>query len=178
MAESSTVARPYAQAIFELARDDGAFQRWSDVLQMLVSIVRDPTLLALIHSPRVSDEELAALIVDIGGEHLDDSGANVVRLLAANDRLPLLPEIAALYERLRAEAQGVVDAELVSAAPVSDAQRERVREALERRFGASVNLQCRTDEALMGGALVRAGDWVIDGSVRAQLRKLAGALGA
>lgn len=178
MAESSTVARPYAQAIFELAQEDDAFQRWSDILEMLVSIVRDPTLLALIHSPRVNDEELAALIVDIAGEHLDASGANVVRLLAANDRLPLLPKIAALYERLRAEAQGVVDAELVAAVPVSDAQRERVREALERRFGASVNLQCRTDEALMGGALVRAGDWVIDGSVRAQLRKLAGALGA
>ncbi len=178
MAENATVARPYAQAIFELARDAGVYGQWSETLALLVAVTRDPTMLALIHSPRVKSEELATLIIDVCAERLDDLGRNVVRLLAGNDRLELLPAIAEQYDHLRAEAEGIVDAELITARPASEEQRARVAAALERRFGSSVNLRCTTDESLISGAVIRAGDWVIDGSARARLAKLAGALGA
>ncbi|QKT03604.1 F0F1 ATP synthase subunit delta [Ectothiorhodospiraceae bacterium 2226] len=176
MAESTTIARPYAQAAFEVAREHNALARWSEMLQWAAQVAADAQMAALIKSPHVSREDLVQIILDVCGDNLDEQGRNLIRTLAANGRLELLPDIAALFEMLRADAEGTVEAEVVSALPVSDAQQAIIADALAKRLGRKVALRCRTDEALLGGAIIRAGDLVIDGSARGHLNKLATAL--
>jgi len=176
MAELTTIARPYAQAIFELAREQDRLAPWSQTLNLLAAIAVDPQLGALIDNPRLTESQLADLFVEIAGDALDDTGRNTVRLLAHNRRLTTLPEIARLYDQMRSEAEGAVQAELISAQPVSDAQARAVSEALKRRLGRDVQLESRVDETLLGGAVIRAGDLVIDGSVRGRLARLGSAL--
>ena len=136
----------------------------------------DPNIGALFNNPRVSRHALAGVFTDICGDQLDRNAKNLVRLLAQNRRLHALPVIAEQYERLRAEAEQTVQAELESALPVSDAQQQRIAEALSQRMGRRVELTVKTNEELLGGAVVRAGDLVIDGSIRARLEKLATAI--
>jgi F-type H+-transporting ATPase subunit delta len=176
MAETSTVARPYAQAVFKLAREQGDLKTWSSMLELAAVVTRDPTMLALIQSPRADAEQLASLFNDICGKGFNDQARNLVRLLAQNKRLTLLPVVAEQYELMRAEAEGVIEAELIAATPVDDAQQKKIIDALKSRLGREVSLTCSTDESLLGGAIIRAGDLVIDGSLRGRLEKLAGAL--
>lgn len=178
MAEIITVARPYAQAVFDLARDQKDFSAWSDTLALLSAVASDPTMQALILGSRADREQLATLFAEVCGKHIDDKARNFVRLLAHNARLEVLPQIAAHYEMLRAAAERVIEAELETPLPVTKAQQKKIVSALEKRLGCSVNLATKTNETLIGGAVIRAGDLVIDGSVQAQLQKLAGALGA
>jgi F-type H+-transporting ATPase subunit delta len=176
MAEKLTIARPYAQAAFLFAKDSQALGAWSEMLELLAVLAADPSMAGLIDSPRLTEMQRANLFIDIGGEHLDDKGRNFIRLLAENRRLALLPEIAALYEVQRREAEKTVRAELVSAFPVSDTHKAAVTEALKKRLGREIELDCSTDSALLGGAIIRAGDLVIDGSVRGKLERLGGTL--
>lgn len=176
MAESTTIARPYAQAAFDLAREQNALARWSEMLQVAAQVAADAQMTALIKSPHIARDDLVQVFLDVGGAMLDEQGRNLIRTLAANKRLELLPDIAALFEMLRADAEGTVEAEVVSALPVSDAQQAVIADALARRLGRKVALRCRTDEELLGGAIIRAGDLVIDGSARGHLNKLATAL--
>lgn len=176
MAESSTVARPYAQAAFELAREQGDLSGWSEMLSFLAAVAQDPTMQAMFGTPELSDEQLGGLVIDIAGERLDELGKNFVKVLAGNDRLVLLPEIAEQFEEMRAEAEGTVEAEVVSAYELSDAQKQQLAEGLKKRFGRDVKLVTRVDEALIGGAVIRAGDLVIDGSAAEQLNRLANVL--
>jgi F-type H+-transporting ATPase subunit delta len=176
MAETTTVARPYAQAVFKLARDAGDFRQWSDMLAAAATVAQDPTMLALIDSPRAAHGQLAKLFTDVCGERLNDSGRNLIRLLAQNRRLALLSVIGELYEQMRAEAEGSVDAELIAAMDVDAAAREKITQALKARLKREVTLTFKVDPALLGGAVIRAGDLVIDGSVRGRLQKLASAL--
>jgi F-type H+-transporting ATPase subunit delta len=177
MAEKTTIARPYARAVFELARDKGKLTQWSEALAFAALVVRDPNMAALIASPRIAKDQAAGMLIDVVGERLDADMRNLVWVLAENRRLALLPEIAALYEQHRAEAEGTVEVHLTSATPVSEAQRARIADALKAKLRRAVNLQCDTDESLLGGAIIRAGDLVIDGSVRGKLSRLAAALG-
>ena len=124
----------------------------------------------------MSRHDLAGVFIDICGDRVDGNAKNLVRLLAQNRRLHALPAIAEQYEHLRAEAEQTVQAELESALPVSDTQQQRIAEALSQRMGRRVELTVRTNEELLGGAVVRAGDLVIDGSIRARLEKLATAI--
>lgn len=176
MAETTTIARPYAQAVFKLAREAGDYRPWSDVLAAATTVARDPTMAALIESPRVDRGQMAELFIDVCGKHLDTGGKNLIRLLAANRRLGLLPELARQYEALRAEAEGTLEAELISAQPVDEAYERKIAAALKAKLGREVRLSCSTDDSLVGGAIIRAGDLVIDGSVRGRLEKLAAAL--
>jgi F-type H+-transporting ATPase subunit delta len=121
----------------------------------------------------VTPEELATLVIEIEGQHLDQEGGNFVRTLAENRRLALLPEISARFDELKNEAEGVIDVTVTSAAPLDDSQRGTLAAALERRLRRSVRLQCATDPALIGGAVLRAGDLVIDGSLRGRLERIA-----
>jgi len=172
MADKSTIARPYAKAAFEEARDRGRLGPWSEALRTAAAVVSDPRVEALLGNPRVTPEELATLVIEIAGPQLDEEGRNFVRTLADNRRLPLLPEIATLFDELKSEAEGVVDVTVTSAAPLDDSQRGKLAAALERRLGRSVRLQCATDPALIGGAVLRAGDLVIDGSLRGRLERI------
>lgn len=173
MAEQTTVARPYAQAVFDLARKDENLKGWSQMLAFAAAVASDPNMVKIIASPKLDAGQAAELFLDVCGEHLDDQGRNLIKVLAENRRLAVLPEIYALYEELRAEAESIIEAELISAAPVKDAHREKVAEALEKRLGRKVNLTCTEDESLLGGAVIRAGDLVIDGSVKGKLARLA-----
>ena len=176
MAELTTIARPYAQAVFELARNQNAYQRWSEALALATAIVADARVLKWIAHPRVRPAQVAELILDVAGDHLDADARNFVRLLVENRRLTVLPEIAALYADYRAEAERTQQAEVISAQPLSNEQQASIVAALERRLQRAVTLHCQVDEALLGGAIIRAGDLVIDGSVTSQLGRLATAM--
>ena len=176
MAEFTTIARPYAQAAFKLAQQTQALAAWSDMLGVAAVIAADPDMRKLLDNPRVTADQLAELFIDIGGERFDDSGRNLIRLLAERRRLLVLPEIFGLFEQFKSEAEGAVTAQLITAFPATDAQKATVAAALKKRFGRDVQLEYITDPSLMGGAIVRAGDLVIDGSVRGKLTRLGTAL--
>ena len=176
MAETITVARPYAQAAFNYAAEQQALREWSDMLALLATVAADPDMVRVIESPQLTETQLADLIIDVCGDRLTDKCANFVRVLAANRRLELLPDIAALFEIQRQQAEGTIKAELVSAYPATDEQQARIIESLRRRLGKDIELSCSTDAGLLGGAIIRAGDLVIDGSVRGKLQRLGSAL--
>jgi F-type H+-transporting ATPase subunit delta len=176
MAEQTTVARPYAQAVFQRAAETKRLPDWTATLQFIAAVAADDSMRHLIESARFTKSELAQVFIDVCGDRIDPEGANLVRVLAENGRLELLPEIAAVYEVLRAEAESTIDAEMISAYPVSDAQRDQVARALSANLGRKVKLHTSTDAELLGGAIIRAGDMVIDGSVRGKLAKLATAM--
>jgi F-type H+-transporting ATPase subunit delta len=173
MADKSTIARPYAKAAFQEARDRKRLGPWSEALQTAAAVVSDSRVEALLGNPRVTPEELAALVSETAGPQLDEEGRNFVRTLADNRRLSLLPEISARFDELKGEAEGVVDVTVTSAAPLDESQRSQLATALERRLGRSVRLQCAVDSALIGGAVLQAGDMVIDGSLRGRLERIA-----
>ena len=164
MADRLTIARPYARAAFEEARKDAGLAPWSEALQAAAIVVQDP---------RVTPEQLAGLVDGIAAAPLGEHGANFVRTLADNRRLGYLPEIAELFDTLKDAAEGVEDVTVTSAAPLDEAQRRKLSAALERRLRRKVRLHCEIDPALIGGALLRAGDLVIDGSLRTRLERIA-----
>lgn len=178
MAENSNIARPYAQALFELAESAGDFGLWSEALRVMAMVAVDPNMNAVFINPRISRREIGKAVIEVCGEHIDSQGRNLIRLLAQNRRLDALPAIAEQYETLRAEAERSVRAELESALPISEQERQRISEALKKRLGRDVELVCKINEKLIGGAVIRAGDLVIDGSARARLEKLAAAISA
>jgi F-type H+-transporting ATPase subunit delta len=173
MADKSTVARPYAKAAFEEARERKRLGPWSEALRTGAAVIGDPRVQALLGNPRVTPAELANLVIEIAGTQLDEAGGNFIRTLADNHRLAFLPEISTLFDELKSEAEGVIDVTVTSAAPLDDAQRRNLAAALERRLRRTVRLHCATDPALIGGAVLRAGDLVIDGSLRARLQRIA-----
>lgn len=173
MSELITVARPYARAAFELARSQDRFKHWSEMLSYMAAVARDPTLHALLDSPRLTTDQAAELFTSVCGEHIDEQGANLVRLLAQNRRLTALPQIAALFEQYRASAEGKIEVEVISAQELDTKHRDDIMAALRQRLGRDIDLSTRTDASLLGGAVIRAGDLVIDGSIRGRLNRLA-----
>lgn len=178
MVDSSTIARPYAKAAFEAASAQGRLGEWSEALRLAASVVADPRVEALLGNPRVTPAELAELVIGITGSRLDREGGNFIRTLAENHRLACLPEISSSFDELKARAEGVVDVSVTSAAPLDQALQGRLGAALERRLKRKVRLHCATDPSLIGGAVLRAGDLVIDGSLRGKLERIAYALTA
>ena len=176
MSELITVARPYAQAAFDLARETSALQVWSDALAFAAAVASDAAMVEAIENPNLTVDQRAELFISVCSERLDDSGRNFIHLLAENGRLAALPEIAELFETLRAEEDGSIEATVVSARPLNDAQQAEIIAALKKRFDREVTLQCETDESLLAGAIIRAGDTVIDGSMRGRLEKFTTAL--
>ena len=173
MTERTTLARPYAEAVFRLARERKTLKAWSEMLQLAAAVAADPKITALIDNPRVPRNRFVDFFLDVGGKKLDQDAANLVRLLSDNHRLALLPEIAALYEALRAQAENRVEAEVVSAAAINETQLKDIAAALKKRLGRDIDLHTRIDPSLVGGIVIRAGDLVIDGSVQGKLRLLA-----
>jgi F-type H+-transporting ATPase subunit delta len=173
VAERATIARPYAKAAFEYARAANAFPRWSESLAVAAAMVADPRVRSIAKSPLVTAEQLVEFITEVEGPKPDPHFQNFVRLLAQNRRVLLLPEIAAHYEELRAEAENTVDVEVVSAVALNDAQAEKLKAAVSARLKRQVRMQNSVDPTLLGGAVVRAGDLVIDGSLKGRLQRLA-----
>jgi F-type H+-transporting ATPase subunit delta len=173
VAERATIARPYAKAAFEYAREANAFAAWSQGLRSAAQIVADPSVAPLTKSPQWPLANLVSLITDVAGAKLDAGMQNFVRVLAENHRLLLLPEIAAHYEELRAAVENTLDVEVISAVTLSDAQADKLKQALSARLKRTVRMQNSVDSTLLGGAVVRAGDLVIDGSLKGRLERLA-----
>lgn len=178
MADKTTIARPYAKAAFEEARAAKHLAPWSQTLQTASAVVQDPRVQGLLGNPSVSSGDLAKFIIDLAGPQLDEMGRNFVQTIAENRRLAYLPEISTLFDALKDEEEGVVDVTVTSAAPLEDGQRDALSAALQRRLKRQIRLHCETDSALIGGAVLRAGDLVIDGSVRSRLNRIAYALTA
>ena len=176
MAEKATIARPYARAAFEYARQQGSFDRWSQVLASASTVVGDGRVAKLLTNPKVKSSDLVGLIADVAGDALDEHSRNFLAMLADNRRLGLLPEIAAMFETLRAEIENVADVHVTSAVQLDDSQRQRLAGALRKRLDREVRLHCAVDPSLIGGAVVRSGDFVIDGSLKARLERLASAM--
>lgn len=176
MAEKTTIARPYAQAMFDSAKEKGNMVKVAEALQIAAAAVSDPALAAMIGNPDVADDKIIALLTDLCGDRASNEVENFFKLLAEYDRLVILPEIADLFERYRAEEEKTVEAEVVSAAELSNAQKSNIAKGLKKRLGRDVTLECKVDESLIGGAIIRAGDLVIDGSITSQLSKLGHAL--
>jgi F-type H+-transporting ATPase subunit delta len=173
MADRLTIARPYARAAFAEARADGRMGAWSEALRIAAAVVSDGRVAALLGNPQVTPEQLAQLVTGIAGPQLGKHGDNFVRTLAANRRLGYLPEIAAQFAVLKDTAEGVADVTVTSAAVLGEAQQKKLGAALEKRLDRKVRLHCETDPALIGGAVLRSGDLVIDGSLRARLERIA-----
>ncbi|MCH8958767.1 MAG: F0F1 ATP synthase subunit delta [Proteobacteria bacterium] len=173
MAEKVTIARPYAKAVFALACEREKLAQWSEFLGNTASAVSDPRVAGLLNSPRVARAELADLIVELCADEADELAGNFIRVLAQYRRLNVLPEIVTLFEALRAEYENSVDVSLISALPVDQAQQDKIAAALRKRLGRDVRLHCEIDESLIGGAVIRAGDLVIDGSLSGRLARLA-----
>jgi F-type H+-transporting ATPase subunit delta len=179
MADFGTIARPYARAIFEIADAVEDLSGWSDALAAAAAVVAAPGARAYLGQPGLSSADRAAFVWQIangipGSTRLvTPEGKNLLSLLAENDRLGALPEIAAQFEALKTEAERKIKVTLVSATPVEPAVTEQLSRSLEKRFGRSVELGVEVDGTLLGGAVIRAEDMVIDGSVRSRLQRLA-----
>ena len=176
MAESLTIARPYAQAAFLFAEQHHTLKDWSEMLALLAAISSDPAMAAVIDNPQLTETQVADLFISIGGERVNEKCQNFIRLLAENGRLQLLPDIAAAFEVQRREAEHTVQAQLVTAYPASETQKDAIIAALKKRLERDIELECSTDPGLLGGAIIRAGDLVIDGSIRGKLERLGNAL--
>jgi F-type H+-transporting ATPase subunit delta len=173
VAERATIARPYAKAAFEYARAANATAPWSRGLKTAAAIVADGRVAALTKSPKLSAADVVSLVDDVAGADLDARMQNFVSVLAENHRLLLLPEIAAHYEELRSEVENTVDVEVISAVPINHEQQQKLSAALSARLKRKVRMQNTVDATLLGGAVVRAGDLVIDGSLKGRLERLA-----
>jgi F-type H+-transporting ATPase subunit delta len=178
MAERITTARPYAKAIFALARKTNSLAQVSGTLMRAAEVVSDPRVHALLGSPHVTPAQLAALVTDVTGSEsngtgLDENGRNFLSLLAQNRRLGFLPEIAELFERMKADVENAVDVEVIAASKLTPDQESRYAAALQKKLGRQVRLHTRVDGSLLGGAVLKAGDLVIDGSIKGRLERLA-----
>lgn len=172
MAETQTLARPYADAVFEIAEAQGQLDAWSQALAALAAIVSNEDAAALLDNPEVGDSRIAEVVIEVGGSDLNDGAKNLVRLLIENDRLSLAPAIAVLFEQQKAQAENRVDVQVTSAVEFSQAQRDALSKSLEKRLDRTVRLTFEQDESVIGGAVIRAGDTIIDGSLRAQLERM------
>jgi F-type H+-transporting ATPase subunit delta len=176
MAEPTTIARPYAEAAFDLAREDNALAAWSSMLRYASAVVADPAMARALDNPKLTAGDKESLILSVCGDRLDAAGRRFVRVLVEAERVAFLAHIARLFDELKNDAEGVAMARIDSAFPLTDAQVAELKAALEKRFGKKIEPTVSVDPALVGGARITVGDTVIDASVRAQLQAMANQL--
>ncbi|MCW8987138.1 MAG: F0F1 ATP synthase subunit delta, partial [Gammaproteobacteria bacterium] len=158
---------------FDIAQGKGELKAWSDMLQLIAAVSADKAMQNMIANPTIEREKIIDIILGVCADNLNDAGKSFVKVLAENGRLNVTNEIAERYEWHRAEAEKTVEAEVTSAFPLSETQIQQMTKALKKRLGREVNLVTHVDDSIVGGAIIRAGDMVIDGSVSGQLDKLA-----
>ena len=173
MSELATLARPYAEAVFKRAKETESSQEWSDTLAFLSAIMQDESLAAIVNNPRVGQDELTQLLLDICQDQVTGEATNFLKLLIENGRLKLAPQIAELFEKYKAEDEGYVDVDVITAYALTKAEEQSFATSLKKRLNKKVNIKSSVDKSLMGGFLVKAGDSVIDGSISGQLQQLA-----
>lgn len=176
MSEAITTARPYAQAAFEEAQKLNALAAWSEMLISLADAVAHPEVKAAVSNPRIARKQLESLMEALAGNAASAQQKNFVRILADNQRLQVLPEISAIFEMLKAEAEKTVNVVVDSAFELSAQQQDKIAGSLKKRMGREIKLTCQVNKDLLGGVVIRAGDKVIDGSARTRLSEMANAL--
>lgn len=176
MAENVTIARPYADAAFELARGAGALEAWSEALDRLATVAANPDMQACFTDPKFSEDDVVKLVLDVANGKFDGEQQNFVRILADSERLQVLPEIRDLFVQLKNEHEGVKEVAIESAFPLDDATLKTLTADLEARFQAKLNVSVSVDPELIGGVRITVGDEVIDASVRGKLANMASAL--
>jgi F-type H+-transporting ATPase subunit delta len=177
MAEAATIARPYAKAAFMSARDAKVLPAWSEALRTASGFVADSRVTDLVTSPKMSIDQLVSLFAGLGETGIDGHWQNFIRLLATNKRLEVLPQIAEQYELLRAQYENELDVQVTSAVAMNAEQQSQLAAALKKRFQRDVRMTTSVDPSLLGGAVIHAGDLVIDGSIHGRLQRLASELG-
>ncbi|MDR3433276.1 MAG: F0F1 ATP synthase subunit delta [Rouxiella aceris] len=175
MSEFVTVARPYAKAAFDFAVEHQSLDRWQSMLAFTAEVTRDEQIEELL-SGATAPEALSATFIAICGEQLDDAGQNLIRVMAENKRLRVLPEVLQQFIELRAALEATVEVEVTSASALSEEQQAKIAAAMEKRLSRKVKLNCKIDKSVLAGVVIRAGDMVIDGSVRSRLERLADVL--
>jgi F-type H+-transporting ATPase subunit delta len=175
MSSTQSLARPYARAAFDLAKESNALAEWSTKLDFAAAVARDPKVQSLIGNPKLGSDALIGLFLP-QGENATGAFGNFVSTLAANRRLSILADIAQGFDELKRAVEGVLKVRVRAAVPVDGAQAEALKSALSRRFGRTIELESVIDESVIGGAIIDAGDVVIDGSVRGRLERLAQSL--
>jgi len=173
MSELATLARPYAEAVFKRAKETEGSQEWSDTLAFLSAIMQDESLAAIVNNPRVGQDELTQLLLDICQDQVTGEANNFLKLLIENGRLKLAPQIAELFEKYKAEDEGYVDVDVITAYALTKAEEQSFATSLKKKLNKKVNIKSSIDKSLIGGFLVKAGDSVIDGSISGQLQQLA-----
>jgi len=172
MSNETTLARPYAKAAFDLAREGGSLGAWGEALALAAAVVSEDTMAGWLASPAQDTDTAVGIIEAAAGGELDATFKRFLGAMGQHDRLPLLPEVATLYAELREEAENRLKVRVVSAVALDDDQASRMREALARRFEREIELENEVDDAVIGGAVIYAGDEVIDGSLRGRLNRL------
>ena len=178
MAEAATIARPYAKAAFMSARDTKALADWSEALQAASALAGDARIEAVLGNPKLSGDQVVSIFAGLGGAAIDARWQNFIRLLLEYKRLNVLPQIADEYEVLRAQYENEVDVEVTSASALSAEQQAKMAASLKTRFKRDVRVSTSVDASLLGGAVIRAGDLIIDGSIKGRLERLASELGS
>jgi len=176
MSDLTTAARPYARAVFEMANEAGGLAKWSNSLGFMGAVASNEKVKALLASPKMAKQAGADAFLKLCDGKLDDKAQNLVRMLAENDRLSLLPEMSVIFETLKDEAEGSVEALVTTAKKLTKAEEDAVSKALKKRLGRDVKLKVSVDKALLGGAIIKAGDLVIDGSLLGRLSKMTSAM--
>ena len=178
MAESITIARPYAKAAFQAARDTKALASWSEMLAYASQVATDENMSRALDHPALTREQKAQLFIDVCGAQLTAEGKRFVVVLAENDRLGLLSEIANLFENFKAQLEKTIDVEVESAFELGKEQQDKLATALSKKLDRNVVVTATVNQTLIGGAIIRAHDMVIDASIRGKIAKLAEAMGA
>ncbi len=176
MAELATLARPYANAVYDVAKAHNALEPWSRMLTLLAAASQQDRMRLVLESPDLPADVKARRLIDVCGDELDDRARNLVQVLAHNKRMNVISELRDQFEARKAEDERVLDVEVITAYQLSAEQSDKLRSALAHRFEREVNLTGRVDAGVIGGAVIRAGDTVIDASLRGRLDKLAEAL--
>lgn len=176
MIEPITLARPYARAAFEYGRAAGTLDSWSLALGELAAVAGEQRVVSVLNDPALTGERRAQVLSDLVGDSVAPPVKNFVRIMAENDRLALLPEVAGLFADMKQQLEATIAVEVTSAFDMSDAELSALSESMAKKLDRSVSIKSHTDPSLLGGAVIRAGDLVIDGSVRGRLNKLAGSL--
>ncbi len=178
MAESITIARPYAKAAFQAAKESQALTEWSKILGYASAVAVDENMEAVLDNPALTSEQKAQLFIDVCGESLTDEVKNFIHVLSENNRLGLVPDIAEVFESYKAQLEQSIDVSIESAFELSDGQSEKLAQALSKKLDRKVVIASTVNQALIGGVIIRANDLVIDASVRGKIAKLAEAISA
>ena len=175
MSEFVTVARPYAKAAFDFAVEHQSVERWQDMLAFAAEVTKNEQMAELL-SGALAPETLAESFIAVCGEQLDENGQNLIRVMAENGRLRVLPDVLEQFIHLRAASEAIAEVEVTSATALSEEQLAKISTAMEKRLSRKVKLNCNIDKSVMAGIIIRSGDMVIDGSVRGRLDRLADVL--